>query len=357
MTFRPIKGHETDTEMYLEQPQGNFVLPKLGAASGAADASAAATASYSGPYKELLGSYEKDSVTIEIAVRDGQVALVVPGQSPYPLAEKEHDVFGTGALPDSYRMLVKRDASGAVSGIVIKQPEGENAFTRVATAAAVSVDDVLAKAVAAAGGEANIRKHTSRLVTATIDMENEGVTADTVIRAKAPNASATTMTLQGLGKNIGTIRDYYDGTSGGEETSFSLPDVMTERQLQNARFANDFYQLLDWKTLFKTTRVKGMSKVGDEDAYVVEGVPEKGDPVTIYVSTKSFLVLRRQTVLVDGNGNGRPVSDTYSDYRTVDGVMVPFTITTERDEFGTLVTRVKDITFGATIPDTEFRAK
>src|SRR5207237_90812 len=89
MTFRPVKGREAETEMYLEQPQGNYTLARVKAADKpAADAAAA---SYSGPLEELLASYENETVhlTVEIAVKEGKVALVVPGQPAYPLVEKQ----------------------------------------------------------------------------------------------------------------------------------------------------------------------------------------------------------------------------------------------------------------------------
>ena len=43
-----------------------------------------------------------------------------------------------------------------------------------------------------------------------------------------------------------------------------------------------------------------MTKVGDEDAYVVVMKSEDGNPVTAYFSTKTFLLLRRDTLASSG---------------------------------------------------------
>jgi len=69
-----------------------------------------------------------------------------------------------------------------------------------------------------------------------------------------------------------------------------------EKSLEDARISSDFYGVLNWKKLFKSIEIKRMSKINDEDVFVVVKTPEKGNPVTDYVSAKSYLVLRRETI-------------------------------------------------------------
>jgi CubicO group peptidase (beta-lactamase class C family) len=113
-TFRPAKSNETETEMYLEQPQGNYLLHK--AKPGGPSTAQGAGTGYSGPLADLLGSYEMKQVgvKIDITVKDGQVVVIVPGQRPYPLAEKEKDHLYSPSLSDAYSAVVKRDAAGRV---------------------------------------------------------------------------------------------------------------------------------------------------------------------------------------------------------------------------------------------------
>lgn len=360
MTFRPIKGNDSDTEMFLEQPQGNVVLAKR-RASG--DASIAASASYSGPFKDLMGKYERDGRTIEVTAREGKFVLIVAGQPAYTLVEKEKDSFGAAELPDTYRANFKRGPDGNVSSMVLKQPEGEFELKRTTDAPAaapdlsISLDDLMARVIAAAGGEANLRKHRSVISAVSIELENQGITGEAVSIGEAPNASTSTTTFTALGKKIATIRNYFDGASGGEETSFSPPEGFADTQLDDARIASEFHQLLNWKTLFKSVTIKEKSKVGDEDVYVVVKTPEKGNVVTDFVSTKSFLVLKRETLRSTLGGDGpTPVTETYTDYRTVDGWAVAFTTTSKIPGLGNVITRVKDVKFDVDMPDAEFRA-
>ncbi|MDQ3817850.1 MAG: serine hydrolase [Acidobacteriota bacterium] len=361
VTFRPVKNNDAETEMYLEQPHGNYVLARIKADESAKAPGASAATDYNGPLKDLLGSYEmKGGPVVEIKLSDGRPSLVVPGQPAYPLVEKEKDKLMSPSLPDTYSASVKRDAAGKVSGIVVHQPEGDFELARVAESnapALISVDDLAQKMIAAMGGEESLRKHRSRVMTADLVLEHQGLTGTTVVSMRAPNSIATNSKLFALGKEIGTIDEYFDGTRGVELASFSSPQTKTGKSLEDERIAADFYEPLDWKKLYKSVVIKKVAKVGDEDAYVVVKTPEKGNEVTDYISTKTFLLLRRDTLETnEETGITLPVKEIYSDYRMIDGEMVPFKTVTTIPTIGDIVTTFKDVRFNVDIPDATFRA-
>jgi hypothetical protein len=114
--------------------------------------------------------------------------------------------------------------------------------------------------------------------------------------------------------------------------------------------------VLNWKNNYKTITIKRMGKVGDEDVYILEKRNEKGSPVTDFISTKSFLVLRRNSVIVSETaGIELPQTELFSDYRNVDGVMIPFKMVSNNLANGDIVTRVVDVKFDVDIPDTVFK--
>jgi CubicO group peptidase (beta-lactamase class C family) len=356
ITFRPAKDNEAGTEAYLEQPQGNVVLRKRKANDVAETAKS--LADYSGPLKDALGAYELGGTTIDITVKDGKVTLVVPGQPDYPLVEKEKDKLSSPALPDTYSALIKRDAAGKVSALVLKQPEGEFEFKRVAEFTAnIGVDELMAKVIAAHGGETSLRKHKSLLTTYTVDFVNQGIEGEGASSSRAPNAAAQDITLAALGKKLGTLREFFDGTNGGTETNFTLPDIKSSKQLDNARVQYDFYALPNWKTLFKSVTVKKMDKVGGEDAYVVVMTPERGSPVTNYVSTKSFLIIKRDALFPGDSDNNGPTAETYSDYRAIDGVLIPFKTIQQSIGLGEVIIQLKAARFDVPLPDSIFQAQ
>jgi outer membrane lipoprotein-sorting protein len=256
-------------------------------------------------------------------------------------------------------VLIKRDSTGKVSGLVLKQPEGEFAFKRVAEfAAPIGVDELMTKTVAAHGGEAALRKHKSLVTTYTLDFVNQGVGGEGSSSSRAPNSTAQSLTFVALGKRLGTLREFFDGASGGGETSFSLPDVKSAKQIEAARVQSDFYALPNWKTLFKSVVVKKLDKVDGEDVYVVVMTPERGNPITDYISTKSFLILKRETFNEsDDEDEAGIMTETFGDYRLTDGVMLPFKTVQQSPGFGLIIMQVKDAKFDVTLPDSLFQAQ
>jgi CubicO group peptidase (beta-lactamase class C family) len=352
-TFRPIKGKETETEMFLEQPQGNVVAQRE------TNTSAGNSSSDAGTLSVFVGSYESESSkqVIEIGVREGKVSLVVPGQPPYPLTESEKNKLRSPGLPEAYWIDVTRDEKGTVSGIVLNQPEGRFSFHRLtANSNLISTDDLIAKMITAYGGEENLRKHTSSLTKIEVDMENQGIQAEGEISARAPNLTASDMRLKALGKQIGWMVSYFDGKGGGEVLSFGPEEIYSGKRLEDIRTGADFYDVLNWKNNYKTIGVKRLAKVGDEEVYVVERKGEKGTPVTDYISTKTFLVLKRDSLITsETSGVELPQTQTFSDYRMVEGVRIPFTVVSSNVANGVIVLRVKDVKWDVSIPDSVFK--
>jgi hypothetical protein len=212
----------------------------------------------------------------------------------------------------------------------------------------ITVGELMARAIAAAGGESNLRRHRSTTGSGTVDFENQGFTGKFAVYMQAPNLSATVTTILGLGKKIGSTREYFDGTQGGFESSVGQAERYTDEQLESTRISSDYYELLNWKVLYKTVAITQKSKVGDDEVYVVVKTPEKGGAVTDYIATKSFLLVKRSR-------EGTSEETIYSDYRNVDGEMVPFGIVTQGGNMGRIVVKVQGVKFNTSIPPSTFR--
>jgi hypothetical protein len=351
-----------EKDAFLEQPQGSYTLPKAGAAEVMnANANSAAN-----PAKELVGRYETPSGKggIEIKEIDGKVSLVVPGQPPYELRVKDRDVFSSPLLPDAYSVKVTRDANGKLSGIVMVQPEGEfplkyaGAGGEKADTPKISVEEVMSKAIDALGGEANWRKITSREIKVDVDLEHQGVKGTSTSYQKAPNIFATETTFTALGKPIASAFEYFDGTSGGDVTTFSPADTLTGQRLEDVKIENDLYGILNWKNALKSAEVSRIDKVGGEEAYVVVIRPEKANEYTYFISTKTFLPLKKSSVIVSSTSSTKlPTSQTFSDYRAVDGVMIPYKIVSNSPSMGDIVAYVKEVKHNVTIDDAKFKPR
>jgi CubicO group peptidase (beta-lactamase class C family) len=347
-----------DDSMYLEQPQGNYTLPKIGAKTTTKNTDSA---------KELVGKYESETAKgrfVEIKDEGGKVTLNVEGQQPYTLNEKEKDKFGLSPLPDDFMLKVKRNAGGQVEGISLAQPQGEFNFKPVDAKTVadakpkITVEELMGKTIVALGGEANWRKLNSRVTKYDLLLEHQGLKGSGTSYEKAPNLSATEAVITAFGKNIATIFEYFDGTNGGESISFAPAETYTGQRLEDVKYENDFYGLLDWNKNLKSAEVKATEKVGEEECYVVEFQPEKASRFTYYISTKTFLPLKKNSVVTSSTSDVKtPITETFSDYRQVDGVLIPFKTVNSNPSMGDIVTIIKEVKHNVQIADTMFRSK
>ncbi|HEV7643209.1 MAG TPA: serine hydrolase [Pyrinomonadaceae bacterium] len=356
--FTPEQGDAT--EIYLQQPQGNYTLPRI-KDDGSVGVTAVPGMAGPNPAKELVGKYEGTTGrSVEIKDEAGKISLVVPGQQPYELKEKTKDLYSAPPLPDEYGLKVTRTADGKLEGIEMVQPTGnvKFKFAGVKEAPKITSDELMAKVVEASGGEANWRKLNSRVSTFEMDLENEGVKGHGIIYAKAPNKTATWTTMTALGKDIADGYEYFDGTGGQEFYSFAPVSTYAGKRLEDVKLGADFYSLLDWKTSFKKVQVIDTAKVGGEECYVVSFEPEKGTKYTEFYSTKSFLLLKHDGVQPSSTSSIEyPFTITFSDYRDVDGVKLPFKTVNSSPSSGNIVTTVKDVKHNVEIKDDVFKLK
>ena len=345
-----------DDSAYLEQPQGNFTLPKAGAE--------VKTTSSDGSAKELIGKYTPNGqVFVDIkGETDGKVTFNIEGQPPYSLVEKAKDEFSMLPLPASYFIKVKRDSAGKIAGVVVSQPEGEFEFKKVETAAEskpkITTEELMTKVIEAVGGEANWIKLTSRVTVADIDAINQGVKGTTTVYSKSPNKSATETVMTAVGKTIAKGWDFFDGTNGEDLYTFAPVEKYSGKKLEDTKLNADFYSLLNWKKNYKTVEVKGTEKVGDEECYVVEFTPEKGTKVIQLYSTKTYLLMKQRGVLPSSTSdNSQPYSVVFSDYREVDGIKLPFKTVNTNPGMGDIVSVIKSYKHNVAIDDKMFAPK
>jgi hypothetical protein len=306
-------------------------------------------------------------VNFEVSIKNNKLMITVPGQPSYPLENigGRRYKLADPAPPGFFATFRPVKDKESETELFLEQPHGNLLLPKsrkvvkvdeAPPAGPIRVDELIAKMIEALGGEENLRKHKSSVTTIDVDLESQGVQAKGTITARAPNLIASEMTLTAFGKKLGSIVTYFDGNGGGEVISFAPEEIYSGKRLEDVRLGADFYEVLNWKNNYKTITVKRIAKIGDEEAYVVEKRGEKGTPVTDWISTKSFLVLRRDSVVVsETSGIELPVRQTFSDYRKVDGVLVPFKTVSSNIANGDIVIRVTDVKFDVDIPDTVFR--
>jgi hypothetical protein len=226
----------------------------------------------------------------------------------------------------SRRIKILRTATkrfAVVAGLTLALSLITSAQTAVKTAtstATPTVDQVLDKYVDALGGRAAWKKLTSRQSTGTIEVPAMSLSGTFDVTEKAPNQMLSVVVVAGA-----NFRQGFDGKTGWSDDPQNGVREQSGAELDEARRQADFYHSLDLRQLYKKLTLTGTEKIGDRDTYVIECATGSGDPDKMYFDTQTGLALR--VIAQHHSPEGvEVVQEDLEDYRSVDGVKVPFTI-------------------------------
>jgi hypothetical protein len=192
-----------------------------------------------------------------------------------------------------------------------------------------TVADVLSKYVAALGGEANIRKVTSRVITAQQDIPLgpggvKPTPATIEIVQKAPNLMVRTAKTKDVTLMNGVdVKGAWVQDARGRVNSPIAFEELRERR------ANDMYEALNLAKEYKNLKVEGTEKIGGVEAWKITGEFAPDAPISFYFDKKTGLLVRRYTLTPTQAGHS-PFQIDYSDYRaSSNGVKYPYTMKLE----------------------------
>jgi len=209
---------------------------------------------------------------------------------------------------------------GSGSGMGMEKPAQGAAAS---TAPPLSADAILAKYTQALGGEAAIQKITTLEEKGTISAPaRPGMTAQVEEVRKAPDKALVTIRMaNGRGMERG-----YNGTIGWESFPGRGAEDLTWDDLARARQWAAFIPGLNMKQDFVREQPVGTEKVGDQEAYKLMAFRKGGGRVIFDFDVQTGLLLRVSQRIESPLG-ALPENIDYSDYREVNGVKLPFTVT------------------------------
>lgn len=189
----------------------------------------------------------------------------------------------------------------------------------------LSVDQVLDRHVEAAGGMAAARKITSLGMEGTFEWPEHGVKGNSKLYFSPPN------------KRVSYYDSYESGLffASGFNGQVSWVNVLgtgitVERNAgriaeikRDATFLRDFRL----KELYPQRKLKGREKVDEREAYVVEATQMDGNRETLYFDVQTGLLMRRDETSTTSQGEKISAQTYYDDYREVNGIKIPCTIT------------------------------
>ncbi|HEX5426080.1 MAG TPA: c-type cytochrome [Candidatus Acidoferrales bacterium] len=210
------------------------------------------------------------------------------------------------------------------NGMGMREPSQSSANRPGAqTAPAVSVDAILAKYTDAIGGSTAIGKITSLDEKGTATMPARGgrqMQAEEV--RKAPDKALLTTNLP----NGREVQRGYSGAVAWQAFPGRGVEELTWDDLVRAKQWATFIPGLTMKQDFVREQVVATDKIGEASAYRVMAIRKGGGRVFFDFDAQSGLLLRVSQRIESPLG-ALPQNTDYSDYRDVNGVKLPFSVT------------------------------
>ncbi|MCE3075642.1 M16 family metallopeptidase [Chryseobacterium gwangjuense] len=176
----------------------------------------------------------------------------------------------------------------------------------------VSVASIADKYINAIGGKANLAKISSYTMNASMSMQGQNIDFKTIKAQGGKESTIVSMMGQTMQKQV------FDGKTGYSEQMGKKIDMKAEQIAEKQKNTELFEEL----GFAKSTdyKVAGIEKIAGEDSYAV-----KGGDTTYYYSVKTGLKTG-ETKTVKAQGQEMSIPTTFSNYKDVNGVKMPYTI-------------------------------
>ncbi|MCI0490606.1 MAG: protein kinase [Blastocatellia bacterium] len=211
-----------------------------------------------------------------------------------------------------------------------------------------TVDRILNRYVEALGGREAFESVTSRVVKGTFELTNLGMTGTIESYAKAPNKLLVITSVPGLG----ATRYGYNG-----EVGWSSDQQLGLRALTGAELAGvirdaDFYRDANLKRTYSALTLGGKERIKGREAYRLEGTTSEGGNDRLYFDAQTGLLIRSDIERAGPQGL-LSIETYFENYRTVDGLRLPFTMRQSSAIFRILI-KVREVRHNVSISDSRF---
>jgi hypothetical protein len=212
-----------------------------------------------------------------------------------------------------------------------------------------STDEVIARYIRAIGREAAIQKIKTRVSRGTETTTNLMTVAQT---APIEIYQTTENKLLIIRNNPGgTLMEAFDGVKGWAKDTRGLREL-EGRELADARHDADLLRYVNLRETYPQMRVLTKERVGDREAYVVGATSRDDSRDKLYFDAQTGLLIRKYVAFKTAFGTIPEVTD-FDDYRAVNGVKLPFTITWSRPPFGSVRT-LTEVRLNVFVDDAKF---
>jgi outer membrane lipoprotein-sorting protein len=244
-----------------------------------------------------------------------------------------------------------RTALASVFPLVVIVFAGAYAQTPAPTPS-LTVDDIIAKNLQAKGGAERWQAMKSLKMTGT--MTAQGTDMPLTVYAMRPHFTRQEITMP-----VGKAIQAFDGTTAwiinpmlGIDTPQPVPGPAAELAKDSADFDG---VLINYKAKGNSIELVGKEKLEDKDVYHLKVTTKRG-PVQHYLLDADRGIELRRLVEVDlGSGEKQTLTTEMTDYKAVNGIMIPHTVTQKAGDRQLLQWTIKTVEFNTVPDDSLFR--
>ncbi|MBN2446489.1 MAG: hypothetical protein JXO22_07185 [Phycisphaerae bacterium] len=183
-------------------------------------------------------------------------------------------------------------------------------------------EQIIERSIESSGGKEALEKLTNRMMVAKIVFGGVGVEGTVTSYTAAPRNSYSRMEI----KDLGVVEEGCNGEVAWENSAMMGPRIKSGEELEVALRTYTFNADLVWREMYKEYETKGIVDVDGKPAYDVLLTPNAGKPEHTYYDQKTYLPVVNKATMTTPMGDIE-VETHLSDYRKVDGIMMPFKIT------------------------------
>ena len=215
-----------------------------------------------------------------------------------------------------------------------------------------TTEEVVEKMIQAQGGRDILAKIKDSTFTGTIEMIQMGVTGTASMHQKEPNMMRMDAEVMGM-----TYTQAFDGekawirnpqTGSAEE----MPEKFAVYMKREA-MGND--ALLNPQKYGITFNYTGKEKIEEKDYLVLEQTYSDGFKATLYLDPETYLIYKTKGLALNQMEVEVEQETFLSDYKEVEGVMFPHTITSYQDGEEFITITITEVSFNTGLEDSFFK--
>jgi hypothetical protein len=213
------------------------------------------------------------------------------------------------------------------------------------------VADILEKMIEAQGGRKVLEGIKDRTLSGSVEWEK--MSGAFTEYKKEPNKIRQEIEIMGIRKT-----DAFDGEIGWTIEAGKLSEDTGKNAADKKSDAQGYAAILHPEKYGIAYVLKGKEKIEGSDYLVLEQTIPGGTPITYFVDAKTYLVYKTESPgLSDRDGVMRKEVTLMSDYKKVDGVMIPHSLIIGPEGWETVKITITKVSFNTGLEDSIFKMK